>query len=466
MSTVPVLESQGGEGSESTSGVQSALPTAAPTAVYRWWQPNDKDWITVTHEDDGSTDASMLASGCLRKTLQFYAFFIGNPEMVAVYRWWQPDDKDWITIPDGSPLDDQMIAWGYTQKTFQFFAYPTQKTGTVPVYRWWHPHDQDWITVADSEVNDDQMAQWGYVNKTGPLFYVFPNLGGYFPMSSERTVMTQSLPWEGSAPHTLSVVEANRGGYRYWGYYGLTDGGDLGLAYSNDLVHWQKDPTPLLRDSGSRWPSVLLVNNVFYMVHDVGFEMKRESPVTYIVLRTSTDGKVWSSPTTLVQPETEVGVQMSWNHNVTLFRDPPSGKFYLYWFRKPWHMDNAQSEIWVRGAATPEGLATADSIMLARSPDVLAAPQVFYHNGTYYMATETYEQSMTYEQSVWKTRILVSDRPDGGFAEIPGNPIFGDGIACFFQHTFNNTLYAYYCAQAPDGTWSLAMRTGSLSEDQ
>ena len=91
MSTVPALESKGGEGPESTSGVHSALPMAAPMAVYRWWQPNYKNWMTVTQEDDKATDASMLASGCMRKTLQFYAFLIGNPEMVAVYRWWQPD---------------------------------------------------------------------------------------------------------------------------------------------------------------------------------------------------------------------------------------------------------------------------------------------------------------------------------------------------------------------------------------
>ena len=33
------------------------------------------------------------------------------------------------------------------------------------------------------------------------------------------TVLVEDQGWEGSAPHTLSVVEMNLDGYQYWGYY-------------------------------------------------------------------------------------------------------------------------------------------------------------------------------------------------------------------------------------------------------
>src|SRR5262249_7055777 len=148
-----------------------------------------------------------------------------------------------------------------------------------------------------------------------------------FPLSASQTVMPKDKPWESSAPHTLSVVEANQGGYRYWGYYGLQNGGNLGLAKSNDLRAWEKNPDPLLEGTGYRWPSVQLLNNTFYMVHTVGYDTN----VRYSVRRTSDDGTNWSEPVILVQAEPAT----SENHNATLFLDPVTALFYVYWFRQP-----------------------------------------------------------------------------------------------------------------------------------
>ncbi len=94
----------------------------------------------------------------------------------------------------------------------------------------------------------------------GRTFEKFDDFGqpglGYYAFGPPATVMTRTEAWETEAPHTLSVIEWNRDGYRYWGYYGLADCGGIGLARSNDLINWVKAPEPLLNRDGERWPSV------------------------------------------------------------------------------------------------------------------------------------------------------------------------------------------------------------------
>lgn len=63
----------------------------------------------------------------------------------------------------------------------------------------------------------------------------------YLQLTTRRHVMPDAQPWEGKEfPHTLSVLELDRDGYRYWGWYGLNEGGGIGLARSSDLVNWTK----------------------------------------------------------------------------------------------------------------------------------------------------------------------------------------------------------------------------------
>ena len=82
---------------------------------------------------------------------------------------------------------------------------------------------------------------------------------GYFDLSPARTVMTKTQQWESAAPHTLSVAELNRDGYRYWGYYGLTNCGGIGLARSWPTSSPQESvalPLPTPESSGSFRPAM------------------------------------------------------------------------------------------------------------------------------------------------------------------------------------------------------------------
>ena len=63
----------------------------------------------------------------------------------------------------------------------------------------------------------------------------------YLQLTAPRHVLADPQPWEGNEfPHTLSVLELKRDGFRYWGWYGLNEGRGIGLARSNDLVNWTK----------------------------------------------------------------------------------------------------------------------------------------------------------------------------------------------------------------------------------
>ena len=281
---------------------------------------------------------------------------------------------------------------------------------------------------------------------------------GYFRLSESQVALVRDQAFETTAPHTMSVVEANRGGYKYWGYYGpsywaaengrtdVDESGWVGLARSNDLVNWVKNPNPLFRGGRERWPSVLLVDGVFYMAHTTNF-----GNPSSIVLRTSTDGINFGSPTPLVSGASN-------NQNPALFQDPKDGQFYLYWYQS-----SSEWEIRAKKASTVAGLASASSVSVIGPRSItIAAPQVMYYRGTYYLAVETDEGR------VWQTRVFASKTPTGGFRELPGNPVLADGSACFFQHIFDNTLHAYYCKQTPASNeaglnWTVEHRTADLS---
>src|SRR5690348_6952349 len=79
----------------------------------------------------------------------------------------------------------------------------------------------------------------------------------YLKLTEPRHVLPDAQKWEGKEfPHTMSVLELRRAGFRYWGWYGLNEGGGIGLARSNDLVNWTKyEQNPLW--TNARWPTVL-----------------------------------------------------------------------------------------------------------------------------------------------------------------------------------------------------------------
>ena len=124
--------------------------------------------------------------------------------------------------------------------------------------------------------------------------------------------------------HTLSVLELRRGGFRYWGWYGLNEGRGIGLVRSNDLVHWSKyEQNPLW--TNARWPSVLAKANpkrkdLLYFAITRDYDTRS----SHIVLATSTDGIHLIEEKVLVP-----GVPEQRNQNPNLFRDPRSGRFYI-----------------------------------------------------------------------------------------------------------------------------------------
>lgn len=287
-------------------------------------------------------------------------------------------------------------------------------------------------------------------------------LGAYFDLEKPRRVLSKHQRWEGDQfPHTLSVLEMNRDGYRYWGWYGLNEGRGIGLARSNNLVHWLKyQKNPLL--TNARWPSLLAKANptdpdLLY----VAYTRDYDTPTSYIVLAATHDGLHLTTLKTLVRPVTNQR-----NQNPNLFHDPRTGRFFLTWYR-----GNEHSEIVSRSAARVEDLDNAPEKVLMASDETIAAPTLLYverasgpeqrPSGIYYLATEIYPHD-----TEWQTEVFASDRADGDFKPVSGNPVLLGGRACLFQHVFQNRFYGYLCREEPGDKWSLELVQAPLGSSR
>ncbi|UOA10214.1 DUF2341 domain-containing protein [Methylobacter sp. S3L5C] len=274
---------------------------------------------------------------------------------------------------------------------------------------------------------------------------------GYYNLGAPTTVLVQDQPWENGAldaPHTMSVIENNNGGYVYWGYYGLQKGcSGIGLAFSNDLVSWTKyDQNPLINTG--RWPTVLKVGSIFYMLYTKDYC----TSTPYIVLATSTDGINFADQKIIVQPQP--GFK---NQNPNLYFNPNDGNYYIYWFN---YGGAPTDTIRTRSASTIEGLDNpASETIVLQSNDVLAAPNMMFRDGTYFLSTESLDAN-----SAWITNIYSSTNPTSGFSLLPNNPILAQGSACLFQHIFGTELHEYYCKQdGGTGIWTLEHRLADLT---
>ena len=276
----------------------------------------------------------------------------------------------------------------------------------------------------------------------------------YLSLSTPQQVLPNAQAWEGKEfPHTLSVLELNRDGFRYWGWYGLNEGKGIGLARSNDLVHWTKyEKNPLW--TNARWPSVLdkadpTNPKLLY------FAIAREydTPNSHIVLATSLDGINLKEDKILVP-----GVPNQRNQNPNLFRDLVSGRFYLTFYRGN---DHDRFEIVSRSATAIKDLDQAPEKILIRSSETVAAPTLLYVKknakaGIYYLATEIYPHRYTQNpEGEWQVKVFAASAPDGDFQPVAGNPILRGQRACLFQHIFNNRFYGFDCHLALDGQWQL-----------
>lgn len=284
--------------------------------------------------------------------------------------------------------------------------------------------------------------------------------GAYFDLGKPRRVLSKHQRWEGDQfPHTLSVLEMNRDGYRYWGWYGLNEGRGIGLARSNNLVHWVKyAENPIM--TNARWPTLLARANpadpdLLY----VAYTRDYDTPTSYIVLATTRDGIHLTTLETLVRPATNQR-----NQNPNLFHDPRTGRFFLTWFRGGKHW-----EIVSRSAARIEDLDNSPEKVLIASDETIAAPTLLYldrtvgpdhqHSGVYYLSTEIYPNHRE-----WQTKVFAADAADGDFKPVRENPILRGGRGCLFQNVFQNRFYGYLCREEPKDKWSLEVVEAPLGD--
>jgi hypothetical protein len=278
----------------------------------------------------------------------------------------------------------------------------------------------------------------------------------YLKLTAPRRVLPVAQPWEGNEfPHTMTVLEMKRGGFRYWGWYGLNEGRGIGLARSNDLVNWTKyEQNPLW--TNARWPSVLAKadpkqKDLLY------FAITREydTPSSHIVLATSHDGIHLKEEKVLVP-----GVANQRNQNPNLFRDPRSDRFYLTFYRGN---DQDHFEIVSKSANSVTDLDKAPEKILMTTTTTVAAPTLLFlknaagkKDGIYYLATEIYPHRYTADpEGEWQVKLFWSDSPDGNFQPVEGNPVMKGQRACLFQHVFNDRFYGYDCHLESEDHWVL-----------
>jgi hypothetical protein len=294
-----------------------------------------------------------------------------------------------------------------------------------------------------------------------------------YPTITKEQVILQgdSGSWDYNKVHTLSVVEANRDGYKYWGYYGLSYyGGDpslrkAGLVRSNDLVNWTKyEGNPIIQGD-CRWPTVVLADNVFYMFY-AQYDANNDSR---IVMLTSSDGIHFGDTTVVVQRE--LGTQ---NQNPFIFYNKQDGNFYLAYYHGVERSNdkplvgregiNVKSDykdvknfwqIMLRKAKNIVDLKVSKPKLLLEFDYTLASPSIVYYKDKYYLLVESIKEGQWNDW--WVTLAYASDKVDGGYKELANNPLLRDNDACAFQYVLDGELYIFYshCLNMEEWNWDL-----------
>lgn len=267
----------------------------------------------------------------------------------------------------------------------------------------------------------------------------------YFSLTEPQLVIGAGPPgaFDCSMAHTLSVVELNRNGYRFWGYYTGRDhkkvDTDIGLAYSNDLVHWVKDESsPVVRDL--RWGTVVVADGIINM-----FGTRNYGGDTKIVRLISEDGKHFKEQETAVP-----SVKGEKHQNPFIFWDETEGLYRLYYF----HLVGNNNRIEEKHSSSIEGLAGARAnLVMSDDEHILAAPSVFFREGRYWLTAETFREVNGIGK--WQTLAFVSDHPLRGFEPVENSFLLVNNDACFFPYIFDNCLNGFYSHQNENGTWHL-----------
>ena len=265
----------------------------------------------------------------------------------------------------------------------------------------------------------------------------------YLDLPAPRKLELPPQNWDGDQqPHTLSVVEWNRDGFRYWGWYGLNNGRGMGLARSHDLLHWTKyEANPLWLNA--RWPSVVKLAESGSEVLYLAITRDYDTPSSRIVLARSEDGIHLTEVRNLVDP-----VPNQRNQNPDLFHDPVSGAFYLTFYRGN---DTDSFDLISKSGPHPMRLSQAPEKRLMHTTRTVAAPNLLYAahggpggRGVYFLATEIYPGRYGEDKTKdWQVKVFASIRPDGPFTPTTDNPVQSGGRACLFQHEFDGKYYGY-----------------------
>jgi hypothetical protein len=56
-----------------------------------------------------------------------------NEDLVAVYRWLNVQDNNYVTLANGEIQEGQLLQWKYKDKTFLFYAYKSPGPDRVAV---------------------------------------------------------------------------------------------------------------------------------------------------------------------------------------------------------------------------------------------------------------------------------------------------------------------------------------------
>lgn len=257
----------------------------------------------------------------------------------------------------------------------------------------------------------------------------------YLETSPPERILPDAQDWEADQqPHTLSVVQLDRDGFKYWGYYGLNKGRGIGLARSNDLMHWTKyERNPLWLNA--RWPSAIIDPSTPGRVY-LAVTRDYDTLHSRIVLASFEDGFCLQELQTLVDRDSG---GMPLNQNPNLYIDPCSGQAVLAFFRG----NTTHSNIILKRADHPLELATAHEKLLLSDAKTLAAPNLLYlpNIGIYYLVTEICPEHRG--QGEWQVKAFVSRTVDGPYVPVSNNPVQAANRACLFQHLFDGIFYGF-----------------------
>lgn len=279
-----------------------------------------------------------------------------------------------------------------------------------------------------------------------------------YPEIVNKTLVLQGdkCNWDADAVHTLSIVEANKDGYKYWGYYALDHYNDrdpfvrkAGLVRSNDLMNWVKYKNNPVINENCRWPTVVYHNNTFYMF----YAEYNDDVDSRIIMKTSKDGIKFENMT-VIAPY----VKGEQNQNPFIYFNKNDNYFYLFYYngterakeRKRWN-------IMLKKSKDIASLKDKKPKMILSQNETIAAPSVAYYNGTYYLLVEEFNNSKL--QDRWVTNAFYSDKIDSGYKRVTNNPILWNNDACAFQYVIDGKLYVTYshAINEEKSSWNMKM---------